>query len=146
VILRSWSQDDADWYAAAARDPDIQRWTREGDVTAEQVREAIERVGLEPGRFCIADDDGRPLGNAGWKVMEDPGVVEGYYWVAADVRGRGIASSALAELFARAVAGGAVTMRLVIAPGNEASERTAARAGFGRVASTDEGVVYERTS
>lgn len=146
MILRAWSEDDADWYAASASDPEIQRWTREGDVTPEQVRKAVARVGHEPGRFCIADDDGRPLGNIGWKVLDEPGVVEGYYWVAANARGRGVASSALRELFDRAVAGGATTMRLVIMPGNVGSEGTAMRAGFVRIREDEEGVVFERTS
>jgi RimJ/RimL family protein N-acetyltransferase len=147
VILRAWSEDDAEVYAAAVHDPEIQRWTREGHVTAQQVRDAVRRVGHEPGRFCIADDDGRAIGNAGWKVLDDePGTVEGYYWVAADARGRGVASTALRELFDRAVEAGATTVRLVIRIGNEASNRTAERAGFIRTGATDDSIVFERTS
>jgi RimJ/RimL family protein N-acetyltransferase len=42
VVLRAWKEDDADWYAAAVRDPEIQRFTSEPeDLTAEQVRAGL---------------------------------------------------------------------------------------------------------
>jgi hypothetical protein len=42
VVLRDWNADDAGWYAAAVRDPEIQRFTSEpGALTARQVRTAM---------------------------------------------------------------------------------------------------------
>jgi ribosomal-protein-alanine N-acetyltransferase len=143
VILRLWTEDDADFYADAVKDPEIQRWTREGDVTAEQMRTAIRRLAGHPGAFCIADDDGRAIGNIGWKELDEPGEVEGYYWVAAEARGRGVATSALERLWALA---GARRMVLVVDAGNDASCRTAERAGFTRIAATAEALRYERCS
>jgi RimJ/RimL family protein N-acetyltransferase len=146
VILRAWTEADADWYAESVRDVEIQRFTTEGDVTGDQMRAAIRRLEGHPSAFCIAEEDGRPLGNIGWRELDEPGVVEGYYWVAADARGRGVASTALSELFDRAKDAGASTMRLVIEPGNESSERTARRAGFVRIREDADGAVFERTS
>jgi hypothetical protein len=45
ISLRSWSESDADWYAAATRDPLIQRFTTESpNLTPDEVRAAIRAL------------------------------------------------------------------------------------------------------
>jgi RimJ/RimL family protein N-acetyltransferase len=97
VMLPDWRGDDADWYAAAVRDPEIQRFTSEReDLTAEQVRMAIadlhgrwDQVG-----FAICDAmTGERLGNIALSRTGLFGEVS--YWVAAQARGRGVATAAL---------------------------------------------------
>ncbi|MFF5083495.1 hypothetical protein ACFY36_41150 [Actinoplanes sp. NPDC000266] len=62
VALRSWSVDDAEWYAAAVGDELIQRFTSEPAVVrADAVRAAIL---AGPRGFLIADSvTGERLGN-----------------------------------------------------------------------------------
>jgi quercetin dioxygenase-like cupin family protein len=58
VVLRDWNADDAGWYAAAVRDPEIQRFTSEPDaLTARQVRTAIADLHGRPDQvgFVICD-------------------------------------------------------------------------------------------
>jgi len=156
IVLRPWQLSDAEWYAAATDDDDIQQFTNEGDVDPEKVREALRRLEGTAGMFAIADErTGDAIGNIGWKPLADVGVVEGYYWVAAEARRSGVATAALEELWARAVASGIRSMRLVIDVDNVGSRRTAARAGFREVGpgtarehagGARETVVYERDS
>ena len=149
VVLRPWSLDDAEWYATSAHDPDIQRFSDEGDVTAEQMQAAMKRLAGLEGMFCIADaTTGAPLGNIGWKVRDDAPAVEGYYWVAADARGRRVAATALGLLCDEARVLGRTSMWLEIHPENAASRRTAELAGFvetGMVDGTGD-VRYERAT
>lgn len=152
IVLRRWELDDADWYAVEAKDPDIQRFSNEGDVTAAQLREAITRLREREGVFAIADaQTGSPLGNIGWhRIDGEDAAAEAYYWVAAAARGRGVASAALAALELDAISHGVTSMHLVIDADNVASRSTAGRAGYvlrgpgERRQDTIDTVVYER--
>ena len=68
VVLRDWDEDDADWYAAAVRDPEIQRFTTEReDLAAAQVRAAIaERAGYRRAR---QHDGTRTVKGQPWPVV-----------------------------------------------------------------------------
>jgi len=132
VVLRRWDESDAEWYVAAIADADIQRFTNEGAVTVAEMREAITRLRDRDGLFAIADAaTAAPLGNIGW-VSDDaaPGRAEGYCWVAATARGRGVAQAALEQLWDLARRASVESMRLTIDADNVASRRTAARAGI----------------
>jgi [ribosomal protein S5]-alanine N-acetyltransferase len=117
---------------------------------------AIEQLAARDGVFAIADAvTGEALGNIGWIRDGDGRTAEGYYWVAAPARGRGVAVAALELVWDDAVAHGIERMRLVVDADNVASRRVAERAGFtltgageprehgGTVAET---VKFERTS
>jgi RimJ/RimL family protein N-acetyltransferase len=149
VELRAWHDDDADWYAAAVRDPQIQRFTSEPeDLTAAQVRAAIaalrqrsEQVGL-----VICDPvTGQRLGNIALRRAGTVGEVG--YWVAAEARGRGVATAALRLLSAWALATlGLRELRLWCHAANWGSRRVAERAGYRRAPEDDgERVVKART-
>ncbi|HKE52395.1 MAG TPA: GNAT family N-acetyltransferase, partial [Actinomycetes bacterium] len=92
VGLRAWTVDDADWYATAAGDPVIQRYTSESPtLTAAEVRAAISALpGGQPGSagFVIcAVGTGERLGNIALEHCDGIGQVS--YWLAAEARGRG---------------------------------------------------------
>ena len=137
VVLRRWSLDDADWYAATAAGDDlIQRYTSESPtLTAEQVREAIAtllaaRAGMAG--FLIADGGtGQRLGNIA--LGYENGVGEVSYWLADHARGRGVATRAL-----RLFSDWAFTvldlreLRLWTHADNAGSRAVAERAGFVR--------------
>jgi ribosomal-protein-alanine N-acetyltransferase len=99
VALRSWSPDDADWYAATVVDDElIQRFTAEPPtVTPEDVRSAIRTLLCgSPGAagFLIADAANQErLGNIA--VTYANGVGDVSYWLAEYARGRGVATRAL---------------------------------------------------
>ncbi|XVV16681.1 GNAT family N-acetyltransferase [Actinoplanes sp. CA-131856] len=127
VALRPWSVDDAEWYAAAAGDELIQRFTSEpAAVSVEALHKAIE---AGPRGFLIADSvTGERLGNI---ALGEDGDVS--YWLAAPARGRGVATRAL-RLFVEWAFGrsGLDELRLWTHAGNTASRAVAERAGFVR--------------
>jgi [ribosomal protein S5]-alanine N-acetyltransferase len=133
IILRDWRLDDAAWYAAAVRDPEIQRYTTEPpDLTAAQVAAAIAALAANDDAegYLIADDDtGERLGNIA--LSYGGSVAEASYWIAAEARGRGAASAAL-----RAVCDAALArcdaVRLWTHADNVASQHVAVAAGFRR--------------
>jgi ribosomal-protein-alanine N-acetyltransferase len=106
VVLRQWRPTDADWYADAAHDPEVQRYTTESPtLTTAEVRAVIvaladqaDTVGLV---VCEATT-GQRLGNIA--LRHDATVGEVSYWVAASARGRGVATRALRLLSAWAFA------------------------------------------
>lgn len=67
VVLRHWRLADADWYADAVRDPEIQRYTSESPtLTAAEVRAAIIALAGQPDAvgFAICEAaTGQPVGN-----------------------------------------------------------------------------------
>lgn len=133
ALLCEWRVEDADWYADAVRDAEIQRYTTEPpDLTSAQVAAAIsalaERDDAEG--WLIADaDTGERLGNIA--VSYDGPIAEVSYWIAAAGRGRGAASSALRAVCIRALAR-CDTIRLWTHAENTASQRVALAAGFRR--------------
>ena len=95
VILRQWSESDADWYAASTRDPMIQRFTTEpADLSADEVRAAIRALLISDNPYAgliITDaTTGERLGNI---AVDDHAEIS--YWLAASARGRGVATVAL---------------------------------------------------
>jgi RimJ/RimL family protein N-acetyltransferase len=135
VLLRPWQLEDADWYVRAARDPEILRWTNERpDLTAEQVREAIAAMHAtrgHAGMLVTAAATGERLGNAGL-APGDPGVGRIAYWVAAEARGRGVATRSVRLLVEHAWRLGLRRVELWAHVDNQASQRVAERAGLRR--------------
>jgi ribosomal-protein-alanine N-acetyltransferase len=140
VVLRDWRQDDADWYAAAVRDPEIQRFTTEPEtLTAGQVRAAIAALHERQDQvgFVICDAaTGQRLGNIALRLMGPTGEMS--YWVAAHGRGRGVATAALRLLSAWALTTlGLSELRLWCHADNVPSRRVAERAGYRRARQRD---------
>jgi RimJ/RimL family protein N-acetyltransferase len=138
IILRPPEAGDLDAIYEACQDPEIQRWT---GVPSPYLREHatgyLERVAVEREEgsslaFLAVDDAGTLLGN--FSVMElgkTPGYGEIGYWVAADARGKGVASRAVLLLRDYAAAElGLTEIELIIHEGNTLSQRVAERTGF----------------
>jgi RimJ/RimL family protein N-acetyltransferase len=141
VALRPWTLDDVPWITAACQDPQIARYTRvpvpytEADARAFVVGAEGARATGEALSLAVVDaGDGAPLGSLGlqrfaWEHAKG----EIGYWVAAEARGRGIATRAT-----RLVAHWALDalelarVELLAATGNAASLGVAERAGFRR--------------
>ncbi|GGT42585.1 GNAT family N-acetyltransferase [Nonomuraea spiralis] len=97
VRLREWADEDAGWYAESVRDTRIQRFTTDSPtLDAAEVVAAIVRLrgsGAEEG-FLICDSvTGQRLGNIALRHDGKAGEIS--YWVAAEVRGRGVATRAV---------------------------------------------------
>ncbi len=135
IALRTWEQDDADWYLHA-RDEDIFRWTTERrGLTTEFVRNAIERYLSHPtyAGFAITDaSSGSLLGNIALVISEaEPCWAEVMYWLAAPARGRGAATGAVRTIARWAFETLAIErIELLTDEGNNASQGVAQRAGF----------------
>jgi len=135
VRLRQWADDDAAWYADSVRDPLIQQFTTDTPaLTAEEVLAAIVRMrasGTDEG-FVICDAvTGARLGNIALRHDGSSGEVS--YWVAAEARGRGIATHALALFSAWSFhAVGLEVLWLRVHRDNVASQRVTIRAGYRR--------------
>jgi RimJ/RimL family protein N-acetyltransferase len=147
VVLCDWHEDDADWYAAAVRDPEIQRFTSEReDLTAEQVRAAIAELHGRQDQlgFVICDAvTGERLGNIALSRVGLAGEVS--YWVVAQGRGRGAATAALRLLSAWALTTlGLSELRLWCHVDNVLSRRVAERAGYRRAPQHDGGTHGQR--
>ena len=138
VQLRWLRAEDAEAVTAACRDPQIPRWTfmAEG-LTVEQAAEWIEqslemRAAGTGARFAIvsAEDDSL-LGQVGVAIDRERQSGETFYWVAADARGRGVATTAL-RLISRWALNILELERLELFadPGNTASQRVAERSGY----------------
>jgi [ribosomal protein S5]-alanine N-acetyltransferase len=140
VWLREWADDDAAWYAESVRDPLIQRFTTDSPtLTAEQVLAAFARMrasGKEEA-FVICDAvTGDRLG--GIALLHDGSSGEVSYWVAAQARGRGIATHALSLFSAWSFyTVGLAVLWLRVHRDNLASQRVATRAGYQRDPSRD---------
>jgi RimJ/RimL family protein N-acetyltransferase len=135
VRLGAWADDDAAWYADSVRDPLIQQFTTDSPtLTAEEVLAAIVRLresGTDEG-FVIRDAvTGARLGNIA--LCHDGSSGEISYWVAAEARGRGIATRALSLFSAWSFdAVGLDVLWLRVHRDNVASQRVALRAGYRR--------------
>ncbi len=135
VRLCEWADEDAGWYADSVRDPLIQRFTTDSPtLDAAQVLAAIVRLrgaGDAEG-FLVRDSvTGQRLGNVA--LHHDGRAGEVSYWVAAEARGRGVATRAVA-LFSSWVFRhvGLEEVWLRAHRDNAASQRVALRAGFRR--------------
>jgi len=124
-----------------AADPDVQRFTRVPSPPpagfARAWYEAYERGRIEGTReaFAVVDDDGRAFLGATVlpRIDRQSRTTEIGYVVAAEFRGRGIATEALREVARWAFAElEALRLELLISVENDASKRVAARSGFVR--------------
>lgn len=135
VRLREWADDDSGWYAESARDPLIQRFTTESPtLDAGQVLAAIVRLrgaGDAEG-FLVCDSvSGQRLGNIA--LHHDGHAGEVSYWVAAEARGSGVATRAVALFSAWAFRSvGLKEVWLRAHRDNAASQLVALCAGFRR--------------
>jgi RimJ/RimL family protein N-acetyltransferase len=140
VTLRAFRASDVDVVREAARDPLIPLITsipaaadhEQALAFIERQQERLrERAGYS---FAIADDAGMAVGQIGlWLRDAQSGRASVGYWVAPSARGRGFAAAALCVLvgWARTLPG-LRRIELSVEPWNEASWRTAERAGFER--------------
>lgn len=138
IALRLFQLRDAAAVAAACKDGDILRYTfmQEGLTEAGAVEWINRSNELWPkghALFAIVDaDNDRLLGQAGLGVNAQHVSAEGYYWVAASERGRGVASRALGLVADWGFSKGIERLFLLIHPENEASNQLAVKMGFVR--------------
>jgi RimJ/RimL family protein N-acetyltransferase len=138
IQLRWLRAEDAEAVTAACQDPQIPRWTfmAEG-LTLEQAAEWIEqsrekRAAGTGARFAIVDvDNDSLLGQVGVAIDRERQSGETFYWVAADARGRGVATTALRLISRWALDVLALErLELFIDPDNTPSQRVAERSGY----------------
>lgn len=137
--LRPWRLEDVPRVAEICRDPEISRWTRvPSPYTEEHARSWIEQTIRDWDRregesaFAVTDG-GEVVGAIGLRLFEDEYTARGSigYWVAADARGRGVATDALRIVSRWALRQlGLPRVELVTDPENRASQRVAEKAGF----------------
>ena len=130
--LRKLQPEDAEWIFRACQDTDIQRWTMvPRPYTREHAESFVIDRGGELAVYAIVGAlSNSPVGVTGLHHVRD-GVASVGYWVAPWGRGHGAATDALQIL--RTIVGlstQAHTVRALIAETNNASRRTAERAGF----------------
>ena len=150
VALRRFGAGDAGWVTEACQDDELHRWLPlPRPYTERDARAYIRGNEREWGEgtratFAIVDAaTGKALGSIALSIHR-PGLAEVGYWVRADRRRAGVATSAV-----RLLAGWAFRelridrLQLTTHPDNTASQRVAERAGF-----TREGVLraYHPTS
>lgn len=141
VTLRGWEEEDLPALVAVCQDPEIARWTRVPSPYDEaQAREflmAKEQMVAEHGDRYFAVVDARDHGLVGSIALRRVGERRAQigYLVAAEARGRGVATRAVRLLAAWAFADGDVArLDVLTQPENVASQRVAERAGFRREA------------
>jgi RimJ/RimL family protein N-acetyltransferase len=146
VRVRPWHPDDEDWvFEICSSDREISRWTRvPWPYERAHAREfmAVAPAQLAAGTdasFVITDaNDGTRLGavglhRIGGEAVGDELPDEVGYWLAADARGRGIATRALLLVSEWAFSTlGRPRLVLQTKQDNQPSRRVAARAGFRR--------------
>lgn len=134
IVLRPWRDDDVDAVVRATADPEIPRWTRVPEPnTAQDVRAFMSSTPEGELHLAIADaDTGEVLGAVGLiRLVPEARRAEIGYWVAAEHRGRGVASQAVDAVTRRAFAErGLNRVELHVHPDNAASRRVAEKAGF----------------
>lgn len=135
--LRPWTPADAGALrAAVAAAPDLVRQTGGADLStdaaaAEHIRRHLAPRGPRSYGFAVAVD-GRAVGHVGIGAVDDVhGTAWLSYWLAAEARGRGLATAALVGASAWAVRElGTFRLELGHRVNNPASCRVATRAGY----------------
>lgn len=141
VTLRPLAPGDFEDVQAAIADPEIPRFTNVvPGQDVDRTRRFIERTVVawadgSAATFAMTDaSDGRLLGCIDLnRSGDDPEIAQIGYWVAAEARGRGVASRAtalIAEWGFRCF--GVERIEILIHETNEGSQRVAARTGFRR--------------
>jgi RimJ/RimL family protein N-acetyltransferase len=139
VRLRSPADADAGWIADAVADPEIPRWTRipspytKDDAFAwVALSESMAREGTAYNLVITAVDDGARLGTVGLQVHDEtPPHGELGYWIAADARGKGVATRAVRLVAAWALGElGLPLVEIHVLPANTPSHAVARKAGF----------------
>jgi len=141
IVLRPPESGDAGPIAAAVQDPDIPRFTMvPSPYTTADAAAFIERSGAswhsgDAAPFVIADAaTGTLLGSIGLHDLGlDDRPAHVGYWVAAEARGRGVATRALRLVARWALEDLALArVEVYVYVENERSQRVASRAGFTR--------------
>ena len=129
VSTRPWLPKDSAWYVGHL-DAEIARWTLENvDVDETSWRESVSRSLATGSIWHAIECCGKPVGSVKAVPLSDHIAIS--YWVAADERGNGYATSALAAMTRRAVdSGWGRPIELEIHPDNKASIATATAAGY----------------
>lgn len=139
LLLRPWRESDADAVAAACRDPEIARWVPvpvpyrlEDALDFIRSNRMAWREGIGAAFAVVDAASDRLLGAITLHRAREREAFVGY-WVAPEARGRGVATRAL-RLVARWAFATLPLVRLSLYRdvGNEASGRTAEKAGFVR--------------
>ena len=154
ITLRPWARSDIAFLYDSWQDAEMQRWTHVHPYTALDAATFIEMHARpqpeQDGAFfaIIRTDNDEVLGSISFEHIDwDLGVADAGYWVSAESRGDGVATSALESL----VEWGRGELRLVevrlhVAAKNHVSQRVAERAGFVRAdADSDEMVAFVRS-
>ncbi len=137
IVLRTFGEGDVEALTAALQDPEIPRWTGvPSPYTRGHAIQFVTSWPEEAGELSLAirdANDGRPLGAIGVRLHDDGRAAELGYWVAAEARGRGVASRAIGLVARWARAELAVErVDVYVDPGNAASMRAAEKAGLER--------------
>ncbi len=140
--LRPWQSADVPAIVAMSRDPETIRFTSvpdEFDEDSARIWLALQPARLRAGdgaAFAIVEPpDDRPLGAIGVRVLHGRGSAEIGYHMAADARGRGLATGALALISRWSLQMLPVArLQLTTHLDNPASQRVAEKAGYTREA------------
>lgn len=137
--LRPWQGDDTTFVFEACQDSDVARWTsvpqpyqpgHAADFVRVHARPQPESSGAW---FAMTrTDTGELLGSISFNAFDrELGTGDIGYWLAADARGGGVASTCLDGLAGWGFSYlGLTEVRALIARGNVRSQRVAERAGF----------------
>jgi len=138
LVLRPKRAGDVDAITAACQDPEIPRWTRvpspytRADAEFFLARSAEEEAaGRTLNLLAVDAADDRLLGS--FSLMEldrDPAYGEIGYWVAAEARGRGVATRAVRLLTQWALEQGRTDLEVLPHKDNGPSRRVAEKAGY----------------
>jgi RimJ/RimL family protein N-acetyltransferase len=140
ISLRAWRRADVPALTAACQDPEIPRWTLVPSPYTERHAEgfvehsgAARREGRELA-LAVVDRHDDLLGAIGLTGLDwDNLKGEIGFWIARDSRGRGVGVAATRLLSEWAIEElGLSRLELLAHPGNEPSQRLAARAGYTR--------------
>lgn len=141
ILVRRWQPGDADSLKQAIDESlaGLKAWVPWGAAEPSPlsvVRERLEKFEREFGQDgswgfgVFSTSENRLLGGIGLHGRIGPTAVEIGYWVRASGAGRGIATEAVQLLTTVAMAAGVSHVEIHCDPGNKASARVAAKAGF----------------
>jgi RimJ/RimL family protein N-acetyltransferase len=132
LTLRPPRDSDIPALVAACQDPEIPRWTRVPSPYTEEHARGWLASEIEGVRLFAVNGEDRLLGSVSLMEVDlARGYAEIGYWVAAEARGRGVASGSVALLRDWAAAElGLTLIEILVHRDNSASLRVPARAGF----------------